>query len=146
MPIPIVRPSRAASRQYPNALLLHLAYPVIDEDAGKALEYRHLRRHPKLAETWQRSYSNEMGRLCQGVGKGTKGPNAQRIAGTDTFQVMLYSDIPRDRQKGIANVKVVCEVRPQKADPNRVRITVAGYTICFPGNVGTPIASLDLFM
>ena len=57
---------------------------------------------------------------------------------------MLYRDIPRDRKKGIGNVKVVCEVRPQKADRNRVRITVAGYNICFPGNVGTPTASLDL--
>ena len=58
---------------------------------------------------------------------------------------MLYSDIPRNRRKGIANVKVVCEVRPPKADPNRVQITVAGYKICFPGDVGTPTASLDLF-
>ena len=49
-----------------------------------------------------------------------------------------------DRRKGIAHVRVVCEVRPQKEDPNRTRITVAGYNIVFPGDVGTPTASLDL--
>ena len=52
-----------APSQYSNALLLHLAYPVTEEDTRKALEYLHLRRHPKLAETWQRSYSNKMGSL-----------------------------------------------------------------------------------
>ena len=57
---------------------------------------------------------------------------------------MPYDDIPRDRRKGIANVKIVCEVRPQKSDPNRVHITVAGYNIFFPGDVGAPTASLDL--
>jgi hypothetical protein len=39
---------------------------------------------------------------------------------------------------------VVCEVRPQKADPDRTRITVAGGHIVFPGDIGTPTASLDL--
>ena len=38
----------------------------------------------------------------------------------------------------------MCEVRPQKKDPNRTRITVAGSNIHFPGDVGTPTASLDL--
>ena len=42
-------------------------------------------------------------------------------------------------------VKVVCEVRPQKTYPNRTRITVAGNHISYPGDVGTPTASLDLF-
>ena len=66
------KPAAAAARKYPAAFLLHLAYPVIDEDTGKSLEYRQLKHHPKLAEIWQRSYSNEMGRLCQGVGKGIR--------------------------------------------------------------------------
>ena len=144
LPVPAVSLARAASRQYPKALLLHLACPVTDKETGKALEYRHLKRHPKLASTWQYSYSNKMGRLYQGVGWGTKGPNGQPVAGTDTFRVICYNDIPCDQRKEIAHVKVVCEVRPQKTDPNRTRITVAGNHICYPGNVGTPTASLDL--
>ena len=39
---------------------------------------------------------------------------------------------------------VVCEVRPQKEDPNRTRITVAGSRIFYPGDIGTPTGSLDL--
>ena len=39
---------------------------------------------------------------------------------------------------------VVCEVKPHKEDPNRTLITVAGSQICYPGDVGTPIDSLDL--
>ena len=41
-------------------------------------------------------------------------------------------------------MRVVCEVRPGKADPDRTWITVAGSNIKYPGNVGTPGASLDL--
>jgi hypothetical protein len=40
---------------------------------------------------------------------------------------------------------VVCEVRPEKDDPDRTRITIGGSRICFPGDVGTNTASLELF-
>ena len=39
---------------------------------------------------------------------------------------------------------VVCEVRPQEEDPNITRITVAGSCIFYPGDIGTPIGSLEL--
>ena len=39
---------------------------------------------------------------------------------------------------------VVCEVRPQKEDPNWTRITVAGSRIFYPGDIGTLTDSLDL--
>ena len=84
MPIPDVSLALAASRKYPSVLLLHLAYPVTDKETGKPLEYRRLKRHPKLAPTWLQAYSNKMGRLCQGIGTGTKGlslPQSQRRAG-----------------------------------------------------------------
>jgi hypothetical protein len=40
---------------------------------------------------------------------------------------------------------VVCEVRPEKDDPDRTRITIGGSCICNPGDVGTNTASLELF-
>ncbi len=40
---------------------------------------------------------------------------------------------------------VVCEVRTEKDDPDRTRITIGGSRICFPGDVGTNTASLELF-
>ena len=39
---------------------------------------------------------------------------------------------------------VVCEVRPQKEDPNCTHIAVAGSCIYYPGDIGTPKDSLDL--
>ena len=39
---------------------------------------------------------------------------------------------------------VVCEVRPQKEDPYRTRINVAGSRICYPGDIDTPIGSIEL--
>jgi hypothetical protein len=40
---------------------------------------------------------------------------------------------------------VVCEVRPEKDDPDRTRITIGGSRICYPGDVGTNTVSLELF-
>ena len=39
---------------------------------------------------------------------------------------------------------VVCEFKPHKEDPNRMRITVACSQICYPRDVGTPTGSLEL--
>ena len=41
--------------------------------------------------------------------------------------------------------KLVCLVRPEKANPNRTCITFGGKRIFYPGNVGTKTTSLDLF-
>jgi hypothetical protein len=38
---------------------------------------------------------------------------------------------------------VVCEVCPEKYDPNCTRITIGGNSICYPGDVGTNMASLE---
>ena len=118
--------------------------PVLDKETGKTLEYTQLRKHPKYQQVWKQSYSNELGRLCQGIGSGTKGPRKQRTQGTDTFNIIDYVDIPVDRRSEITYTKVVCEVREQKEDPNRTRITIGGNRICYPGDVGTPTAGLDL--
>ena len=108
------------------------------------MEYKQLRQHPTLRRIWETSYCNEMGRLCQGIGSGEKGPNHQRVAGTDTFRVIKFFDIPKGRRPDIAFVRVVCEVRPQKSDPNRTRITVAGGNITVEYDIGTPTADLNL--
>ena len=65
-------------------------------------------------------------------------PKKQRYAGTETFKAVLYENIPRDRCSQITHSKVVCEVRPQKADPNRTRITIGGSRIIYPCGVATP--------
>ena len=62
----------------------------------------------------------------------------------ETFKVISYTDIPVDRRNEITYTKVICEVRPHKADPHHTRITTRGNRICYPSDVGTPSGSLEL--
>ncbi len=65
--------------------------------------------------------------------------------GTNTFFLIDYHDISAHKRKEICHTMVVCEVRPEKDDPDRTRITIRGSRICYPGDVGTNTASLELF-
>ena len=40
--------------------------------------------------------------------------------------------------------RIVCKVKTHKEDPNRTHMTIAGNRIIFPGEVSTPISSLEL--
>ena len=84
-----------------------------------------------------------MGRLCQVVGKGPNG-KGKRIEGTNIFFAIKFDNIPKDRLNEICYTSVVCEVRPGKKDPNRIIITICGTNMCYPGDVGTNTASLEL--
>ncbi len=48
------------------------------------------------------------------------------------------------KHKEICHTLVVCKVRPEKDNPNRTRITIGSSQICYPGDVGTNTASLEL--
>ena len=91
------------------------------------------------------SYSDDIGRLCQGVVTGDQGPRKQHVAGTDTFNFIRYNNIPPEGLVKITCTKVVCEVHPQKDSPNRTRITIGVNYIVYPVDVGTPTGSLKLF-
>jgi hypothetical protein len=120
------------------------AYPVLDASTGQQLEHRQLRRHPAYKQVWDTSYANELGRLCQGIGHDDATATKQRVEGTDTFRPIHYDEIPTDRRSDVTYTRVVCEVRPQKEDPNRTRITIGGNRICYPGDTGTKTGSLEL--
>ena len=47
--------------------------------------------------------------------------------------------------KKLCYTSVVCEVRPGKKYPNRTRIKICGTNVCYPVDVGTNTASLELF-
>jgi hypothetical protein len=67
--------------------------------------------------------SKELGRLAQGF-DGTEG--------TSTFFFMTK----------VTYARIVVDYRPQKADPNRVRITAGGNLINYPGELTTRTAVL----
>ena len=77
----------------------------------------------------------ELGRLAQGY--------KHYVSGTNTIFFLTPAQIkliPKDRV--ITYAKIVVDHRPQKEDPYRVRITVGGNLIEYPGEVYTPTADL----
>jgi hypothetical protein len=119
------------------------ALSVLDPTTGEFLEHRQLCRDSHYKTTWDTSCANKLGHLCQGIGSGPT-PNSQRVAGTNTFCLINYNDIPLHKHKEICHTMVLCEVGPEKDDPDRTRITIGGNRICYPGDVGTNTASLEL--
>eukprot|EP00804_Cyclotella_cryptica_P028971 CCRYP_012389-RA/>CCRYP_012389-RA protein AED:0.32 eAED:0.32 QI:0/0/0/1/0/0/2/0/614 len=119
------------------------AMPVLDQDTGQLLEHKQLRRHPQHKATWDASYSNELGHLCQGIGHHPQYKHKKRIEGTNTFKPIQYRDIPNQRKGNVTYTRVVCEIHPQKADPYRTRITLGGDRIRYPGDCGTKTGSLE---
>ena len=105
---------------------------VRDEDTGEYLNYRQLIKNSKHAKIWLTSAANEFGRLAQGVGG--------RIEGTDTIKFIHKHEVPKNKTDTYA--RFCCNVRPQKAEPNRTRMTVGGNLIHYPGELTTRTADL----
>jgi hypothetical protein len=92
--------------------LLHkdspFALSVLDPTTSNMLEHCQLQHDPWYKMTWDTLYSNELGRLCQGIGSGDA-PGSKRVAGTNTFFCIDYHDIPLHKRKEICHTKVVSE-------------------------------------
>ena len=127
--------ARATSaRKYPLQFLTEYANAVLDDDTGELLEYRHLVKRPKYKTDWEYSLGNEIGRLCKGM--------PGRNDGTETMEFIYQDQVPKDRWKDMTNIRLVCNVRPQKSEVNRTRCTVDGSRTNFVGDVSTPTANL----
>jgi hypothetical protein len=85
------------------------ALSVLNPATGEFLEHRQLCRDPRYKAIWDTSYANELGQLCQGIGSGAT-PSSQRVAGTNTFFIIDYQDIPLHKRKEICHTMVVWEV------------------------------------
>ncbi len=139
------------SRRYPSAFItywassactINRAASVFDENTGNFLKWRQLQTHPTLSATWNSSYANKLGRLCQGIGIG---PNKVKcIRGTNTLFLIPYDKIAANRRREITYSKVICKVQPEKGDyANRTCITIGGNNTAYPGDLGTPTGSIE---
>ena len=106
---------------------------VIDPTSGQALEYWHLIRGPN-GDTWIKALANDLGRLAQGVG-------THMPTGTNTVFFVAKSAIPHGRK--VTYSRMFASIRPTKAKVNRVRVTVGGDRLDFPGATTTHCASDD---
>ena len=89
----------------------YFAYSVINEETGKAEEYRHLIKEANAA-TWRKSFSNELGRLTKGVGDIMK-------SGTETLFFIRRDQVPEGRK--VTYGRLVVLVCPQKEETHRVQ-------------------------
>jgi hypothetical protein len=108
---------------------------VMDTDTGKLLNYCQLMRSTKYHNAWSLSSANKFGRLANGVGRRIKNP-------TNTIQFIHQHEVPKEQMKDITYGQFVCTVQPEMAEPNRMRFTVGGDRINYPGEVATPTADM----
>jgi len=112
----------------------YFAGAIIDEETGKAMEYRDLIKSEKTREIWTKSLANELGRLTKGI---------RDIPGTETMEFIHKSEIPKDRLKDVTYARIVVSYRPEKVNkPNRTRLTVGGDRINYPFATSSPAAGL----
>ena len=99
------------------------------------MSYDDLIRNPKTKDLWSGAMTKELARLSQGIDGLTEGTNTVFFLSPAAIKT-----IPADRT--VTYARVVVDFRPQKADPNRVRITVGGNLIDYPGEVTTRTADM----
>ena len=119
-----------STRRYPKEMLA----AVLNEETGELMEYRHLIANPKYRKIWKPAYGKEIGRLAQGI------PGV--VDGTNTMIFIDKSQVPSDRWRDVTYGRICANFRPEKDDPNRIRLTVGGNNINFPGDCGTPTCSM----
>ena len=116
---------------------LHYAMPMVHPVTDETItSYKKLMKDPVTQETWMAAFGNDFGGMAQG-------DNKTGQVGTNAMFVMDPKDIPNipaDRLVTYANV--VVDYRPQKEDPNRIRITAGGNLINYPVEVTTQTADI----
>jgi hypothetical protein len=112
----------------------HQANAVVHPITGKEMEYMALMKYPRLQPLWKRGFGNEVGRLFQGI---------HDIPVIDTCFFIKLTNIPKDRQ--ITYSKIVCDYKPHKKEKERVRLTVGGDRLDYPGDVATSTADITTF-
>ena len=133
-----VSPQQLAARRFPMQLLCEMAGAVMDTN-GELLEYRQLVKREEYRPIWRGAMGKEVGRLAQGLK--TK-DGKQIVEGTNTIFFINKDQVPQDRRRDVTYARICANYRPEKADPYRIRLTMGGDRINYPGAVSTPTADL----
>jgi hypothetical protein len=124
--------SQTARHSSHASCAMPMANAVIHPTIGANMKYRGLISDDETFPTWDRAAANEFGRLVQVVGG--------RIEGSNTIFFIPRSSVPRN--KTVTNGRFVVDVRPNKEEVHRVRLTVGGNLIKYNGDVSTISADL----
>lgn len=113
----------------------HYMNAVLNEETGKMEEYRDLIKG-KHKEVWQNGMSKELARLSQGRAQGD-------VVGTNTVVWQHPREMPKNKKP--TYMRICANYRPQKKDPFRIRCTVGGNLIDYPGYTYAPTCELTTF-
>ena len=80
---------------------------------------------------WSNPLSNEFRRLAQGIGV--------RVEGTNTMYFIPKVDVPFNTNK-FTYPQLICNIRPNKAETYRTRLTVGGNLLDYDVTLTTPTA------
>ena len=103
----------------------------IYDDSGIKLTLAKLLKGP-TSDIWSRALSNELGRLTQGNNFGIKF--------TDCIQFISHHEVPPKRKATYAIF--VCDHRPFKTEPWRVRLVVGGDKVEYLHDAGSPSTTI----
>lgn len=97
---------------------------------GKKETIDSLRR--QFPDIWDKSLSNEWGRLAQG--------NIHGVLATDTIEFISINELPNIAT--VTYASFVCDYRPLKNEPWRVRIVVGGDKLSYAEDAGSPTTDM----
>jgi hypothetical protein len=104
---------------------------IINKESGKKENIDSLLKGPERLR-WLQAASNEFGRLAQG--------NKYGVKATNTIDFIPKSAVPNDRK--VTYGSFVCDYRPLKDDPYRIRLVVGGDKLDYPDDPASPAAGL----
>ena len=117
-------------------MLSGASYTTALVPGGTITSYKKLDNYEEMREAWTTGFEKEFRNLAQL-------DNTTGTPGMDAIHVMDFDqmrNIPIDRVVTYARIDV--DFRPQKKDPNRVRITAGGHLIACPDELTTRTADL----
>ena len=81
-------------------------------------------------------FTNELGRLIQGVG--------DRVKETNTIFSLAHDQIPKYRRNDVKYGQIVWNCRPQKYEPHSTSLVSEENLISFIGNAGIRTANITI--
>ena len=135
VPAALSKPNAEAAM--PN--IEHFCAPVVHPKTGEIItKYAKLAEDadPEIRETWRNGLGKEFGNMAQG-------DDRTGTPGMDAIHVLDHEQIRRiPKGKTVTYARLVVDFRPQKKDPNRVRMTAGGNLIKYAGDITTRTADL----
>jgi len=116
----------------------HFALPMVHPTMAETISnYKWLMNDPETAEVWQTAFGKDFGGMAQGDNKTSQ-------KGTNSVFVTTHKeiDIVKAADHTWTYARIVVDHRPQKEDPNQIRIAVVGNLITYKGNTSTRTADL----